>query len=294
MSPEPERAAPPGPGSVDHIRSFDHESSGDHEQALVRVSDDGPVRVITLARSRRHNALVPELINEVREATRTVSATPSIRAVVIAAEGSNFSTGGDVAEFAARSGTDRVEYAREIVGGLNSMILELIRLDVPVITAVQGMVTGGSIGLVLASDVVVLAPNATFTPYYVDVGFSPDGGWTALLPVRIGQARAMSVQLENSTIDAATAVEWGLATTIEKGEVTDAAIARAHLIAEKEPAAVRRTKRLLWDRLGDIEARLDAEFEEFIDEVGSDNATAGMVRFLGRNAQPSERHGGGS
>lgn len=258
----------------------------------VRVTDDGPVRVITLARSQRHNALVPDLIDGIRAAIQSASTIQAIRAVVIAAEGANFSTGGDVAEFAARSGNERLDYAREIVGGLNDMMLELIRLDVPVIAAVRGMVTGGSIGLVLASDVVLLDANATFAPYYVDVGFSPDGGWTALLPDRIGQARAMSVQLSNSVIDAPKAVSWGLATDIVPGDVTDAAVALAHTLATKKTATIRRTKRLLWGDLTVIEARLRAELESFVDEIGTDDATAGMAAFLEhRNPRSSETDG---
>lgn len=249
----------------------------------TRVTDDGPVRVVTLARPGRHNALVPETIEGVRAAIRSVPTDPAIRSVVIAADGANFSTGGDVAEFAARDGKELVAYARELVGGLNAMMLELIRLPVPVIAAVHGMVTGGSIGLVLASDVVLLESNATFAPYYVDVGFSPDGGWTALLPERIGQARALSVQLSNSTIDAPTAVAWGLATEIVPGDVTDAAVARAHALAAKKPAAVRRTKRLLWGDPAVIATRLDAELESFVDEITTEDATSGMAAYLRRS-----------
>lgn len=250
--------------------------------AFVRVLDDGPVRAVTLARPERHNALVPELIDGIRAALSATAQDPGIRVVVLAADGSNFSTGGDVAEFAAREGAERAHYARRIVGGLNAMMLDLIRLDVPVITAVQGAVTGGSIGLVLASDVVLLNPDATFAPYYVDVGFSPDGGWTALLPDRIGHARAMSVQLSNNVIDADTALSWGLVSEVVSGDVRAAAMARARVFAAKKPASVHRTKRLLWGDLAGIADRLDAELENFVEEIVTDEATAGMAAFLGR------------
>ncbi|MGH8826494.1 MAG: enoyl-CoA hydratase/isomerase family protein [Jiangellaceae bacterium] len=252
--------------------------------ALVYAHDDGPVRVITLHRPERHNALVPELVDGVRAAIRTAAAAPAVRAVVLTAEGPNFSTGGDVAEFAARSGPQLARYAREIVGGLNAMMLDLIGLDVPVVAAVHGAVTGGSLGFVLASDVVVASSDATFAPYYVDVGFSPDGGWTALLPDRIGPVRAMSVQLGNRILDARTAQDWGLvAELVTSGDVRDAAIGRAQLFAAKKPAAIRRTKRLLWGDLSVIAARLDAELESFIEQVVTDEATAGMAAFLARD-----------
>lgn len=254
----------------------------------VRVDDDGPVRIITLARPKRHNALVPELIDGVRAAVQSVPTNSAIRAVVIAGEGENFSTGGDIVEFAARSGDELSDYARDIVGGLNAMMLEFIGLDVPVIAAIQGMVTGGSLGLVLASDVVLVDVTATFSPYYVDVGFSPDGGWTALLPQRIGLTRAMSVQLSNSTIDATTAVSWGLATAVVSGDVTAAAVAQGHALAAKKSATVRRTKRLLWGDMTGIKARLDVELSNFVDEIGTDGATTGMAEFLSYRTKRSD------
>lgn len=256
--------------------------------SLVRVHDDGPVRVVTLNRPERHNALVPELIDGVRAAIRGAAAAPTVRAVVLAAEGGNFSTGGDVAEFASRSGPKLTRYAREIVGGLNAMMIELIALDVPVVAAVHGAVTGGSLGFVLASDVVVASPNATFTPYYVDVGFSPDGGWTALLPDRIGSARAMFIQVDNRILDARTAHDWGLiAELVTSGDVRAAAVERAKGFAAKKPAAIRRTKRLLWGDLAAISARLDAELESFVEQVVTEEATTGMAAFLARGHRSS-------
>lgn len=251
-------------------------------ESCVRVHDEGSVRVITLARAHRHNSLVPEFLTEIRAAVSTVRDEPSIRVVVIVAEGENFSTGGDVAQFAAHSGSSLTAYARELVGELNAAILDLVNLDVPVISAVQGIVTGGSIGLVLASDIVLVEPHTTFRPYYVDVGFSPDGGWSALLPQCIGWQRAMAVQLFNSTIDAQQALDWGLAAEVVTGDLMETALERARLIAVKQPASVRRTKRLMRADVKAIEAGLDLELENFVSEIASDAAAAGMQAFLTR------------
>ena len=248
---------------------------------FVRVHDEGSVRVVVMDRHERHNALVPELVDEVRAAVAAAADTDA-RAVVLAADGRNFSTGGDVAEFAARSGRERSDYSRHIVGGLNALILDLMGLDIPVVAAVQGAVTGGSLGLVLAADVVLLTPDATFTPYYVDVGFSPDGGWVALLPDRIGSARALAVQLGNDTIDAPTAVEWGLAAGVVTGGVREAAVQHALRYAAKKPGSIARTKRQIHGDLTVIARRLDAELENFVEQIGTDEADTGMADFLGR------------
>lgn len=254
---------------------------------FVRVHERGPVRLVVLDRPERHNALIPDLVDGLRSAVRAAEADPAVRAVVLAAEGPNFSTGGDVSEFARRSGPDLAAYAREIVGGLHALILELLRLDVPVVTAVRGMVTGGSLGVVLASDLVLATPDATFAPYYVDVGFSPDGGWTALLPDRIGRSRAMSVQLRNHGIDARTALAWGLVSEVVgtgdvTGDVTAAAMAVAEEVAGKRAGSVGRTKQLMRGDLVAIGDRLRAELDAFVEQVVTPEAAAGMAEFLAR------------
>ncbi len=265
---------------------------------FVRVHEHGAVRLVVIDRPERHNALVPDMVDSLRSAVREAGADPAVRAVVLAAEGPDFSTGGDVAAFARHSGPALATYAREIVGGLHALILELLRLGVPVVCAVRGMVTGGSLGLVLASDIVLAAPDARFAPYYVDVGFSPDGGWTALLPDRIGRGRAMSVQLRNLVLDARTAHDWGLVSeVVDRGDVTAAAVAVAEEVAGKPMGAVGRTKRLMLGDLVAIEHRLQAELDAFVEQVVTPEAAAGMAEFLGRRRHPaplapSSRHRG--
>ncbi|HCR80727.1 MAG TPA: enoyl-CoA hydratase/isomerase family protein, partial [Alcanivorax sp.] len=98
------------------------------------------------------------------------------------AEGRSFSTGGDVGGFYDTPRAERHDYASRVVGTLNAVILDLLSLPLPTVAAVHGMVTGGSVGLVLACDIVVAGPRASFAPWYTRVGYSPDGGWTALMP----------------------------------------------------------------------------------------------------------------
>lgn len=255
-------------------------------EKLVHVDDDGGLRTITLARPERHNALIPELLEQLLAALDVPS---PVRAVVLAAEGRSFSTGGDVAAFAARDGDERVAYARRIVGRLNEVVLAMLRLRVPVVAAVHGPVTGGSIGLVLASDLVLVGRGAWFAPYYVDVGFSPDGGWTALLPDRIGATRAAAIQLANDRVDAETAVDWGLASRLVDGDVAAAAQQVARNLTAKVPGSVERTKRLLVGDVEEIERRLDAELESFVDQIATSEATDGMAAFLRRQRTSTDR-----
>ena len=247
-------------------------------ESLVRVDSSGDVVHITLNRPRRHNALVPTLLREFRAA---LAQAATARAVTLQGSGPNFSTGGDVKAFADQAPETLGDYATEVVGELNAAILALIDLPVPVVAAAHGVTTGGSLGLLLASDVVIAAPDSSFAPYYAQVGFSPDGGWTALLPDRIGFGRARSWLLCNNTIDGATAAAWGLADELVPDPAA-AAASRAARIAELQPGALRRTKELCRPDRDRLAGRLEAELEQFVVQIDSPEARSGMARFLGR------------
>lgn len=247
---------------------------------LVLTEVAGSVATLTLNRPERHNSLVPELLHGILAGLDDLREEPALRALVLQANGRSFSTGGDVRAFWQHK--DDVEaYAEEIVGRLNQVILALIDFPVPVVAAVHGIVTGGSLGLVLASDVVLVAPEATFTPYYATVGFSPDGGWTALLPHVIGQKRAAGVLLRDQTITAEQAVEWSIALRIvPAGDIRREARTAARSIAEQKAGSVAHTKRLLWADRNAIAARLEEERRHFVQQITTDEARQGMQAFL--------------
>jgi enoyl-CoA hydratase/carnithine racemase len=245
---------------------------------LVLQDRDGAVGLLTLNRPGRHNSLVPELLTDLLSALHNLQSDPHIRAVVLQANGRSFSTGGDLQGFYDHLGTIDA-YAHEIVGLLNQAILAMVDLPVPVVAAVHGLVTGGSLGLVLASDIVLVAPEASFTPYYSLVGFSPDGGWTAWLPQIIGTRRTAQVLLQNDTIHAEQAVTWGLANQLVPGEQLQAqALSIARDIAAKQPGSIRQTRKLL--RPTGLDGRLETERRHFVARISTAEAQQSMIAFL--------------
>jgi 2-(1,2-epoxy-1,2-dihydrophenyl)acetyl-CoA isomerase len=249
---------------------------------LVKKQRSGPVATLILNRPERHNSLVPALLLELLAALEEVDNDPTVRAIVLGAEGRSFSTGGDVKAFFS-AGEDLSRYATETVELLNQAIQAMLQLPKPIVTAVHGLVTGGSLGLLLGSDVVLMARDATITPWYSVVGFSPDGGWTAMLPDLTGRKRASDVLLRNRTIDADQAVDWGIASeVVDGGSVLGAATAVAQEIAEMVPRSIAAMKRQLWVELADVAARLEAERKAFVEQIVTPEALKGMAAFLGR------------
>jgi 2-(1,2-epoxy-1,2-dihydrophenyl)acetyl-CoA isomerase len=240
-----------------------------------------PVATITLNRSERHNSLIPDLLRQMLDALESVACNTEIRAVVLRAKGRSFSTGGDVKAFYDHLDTLE-DYANLIVGLLNEVIIAMIDLPMPIVTAVHGLVTGGSLGLLLASDIVLIAPEVCITPYYSVVGFSPDGGWTALLPEFIGNRRTAAILMTNGTINSQTAVEWGIANRcVAADQIHAAAYEIAQTIAQQKSNSIRLTKQLLRLSHEKLLTKLEAERSQFVRQLITEEARAGMGAFLG-------------
>ncbi len=251
--------------------------------------NNGKIARLALNRPERHNSLVPELLEQLLDGLRLVDGDLSIRVLILAAEGRSFSTGGDLDGFYNHL-EDLESYASHLVGLLNEVILGIMRMKIPVIVAVQGQVTGGSLGLVLAADIVMLTQSATFRPYYPVVGFSPDGGWTAILPRLIGSKRTAEVLLTNRTISAEQAVQWGLANRVlADDELENAVLEIAGTIASMKPGSIICTKELLMGPADEIAALLEAEKQSFVAHVSSQEAIQGLDEFLDRVGRESTK-----
>lgn len=249
---------------------------------LVKTHRTPPVATVELDRPDRHNSLVPELLRDLLDAFDVVANDDEVRAVVLAAAGRSFSTGGDV-RFFSNAGDHLADCAHETVGLLNDAIMAMIRMRKPIVAAVHGIVTGGALGLLLGADVVLMAPEATITPWYTTVGYAPDGGWTAILPGVIGEQNVARILLNDETITAAEAVSWGLAT-----EVVDPAAIRSRAVAlgtemtgiNQGPSS---TRWLLPQADHEsVAAGLEAERRAFVDQILTPEARRGMDLFLGR------------
>jgi len=259
--------------------------------SLVRLKRDGALATLILARPGMGNALVPELLEDLLAALAKLRADAGVQAVVLRAEGEAFSLGGDMRRFAREFDGDIEAYGAKLVELLNEAILALIDLPQPVLAVVHGHVTGGSLGLVLACDLVVMAQGAVFKSHYLSAGFAPDGGWTALLPRRIGFQRAASALLLNRSMRAEEALACGLITETVISEELETAAARVADRLLRAPAnTLRSAKRLLWHDRAEIAAALEAERQAFVAAVAG--ARQGVSDFLASFSSYPDGHGG--
>lgn len=252
--------------------------------SLVRSErpEAGVVRLV-LARPAMHNALVPELLDDLLAALREVAQSKDCAAVVLAADGPAFSIGGDMRRFRRERQGNLRDYSAALVGKLNETILALIDLPQPIVAAVHGVVTGGSIGLVLAADLAYLAPQAVFKAHYATAGFAPDGGWTVLVARLAGPRRAAAALLLNRSLRAEEAVAWGLANeVVAAGQLQETALAAARKIAAYPAGTMRAAKALLRRDRERLAADLEAERRHFLELIEAPAALAGVDGFLQR------------
>lgn len=244
----------------------------------VALNHDAGIATLTLNRPDRCNALDDSLLADLHAA---LDGLGQPRALVLRAAGRHFSTGGDVARFAqAVAAGNGVPYAEAVVGGLNRAILRISALPCPVIAEVQGALTGGALGLVLAADMVAVNRTAFVQPFYSVVGFAPDGGWTAMLPDRIGTARARAILLLNQRLDAQDLLALGLA----QAAADDTAPVVAQWLARLEThlaGSMADTKALLQCQPR-LQHALDAERVAFIARLNTADVRDGMARFIAR------------
>jgi 2-(1,2-epoxy-1,2-dihydrophenyl)acetyl-CoA isomerase len=240
---------------------------------------DGIFRIVL--NGPRANALEPGLLTELLRALDDLAASGARRAIL--SGGRNFSTGGDVARFldAAERG-EAEDYADRVVPLLQDCVARIVAMPALVAVAARGAITGGAAGLLFASDIAVLSPDAFVQPYYATVGFAADGGWTALLPGRIGLGAAQDWLHADRRKTAEELSALRLASEVHPEPEERAAGLLSALNIDSALAA----KRLLWDdpRQRALHARLDAETAAFRALIGQPATRAGMARFLGKTA----------
>jgi enoyl-CoA hydratase/carnithine racemase len=174
-------------------------------KAALLVREDGPAARITLNRPEKRNALSLEVMLELLEALRRVSAADGVRAIVIDANGPAFSAGHDLSEMVDRD----VAFHQRLFDICTELMEAVHRLPQPVIAKVEGIATAAGCQLVAACDLAVAADEARFATPGVRIGLFCSTPMVALSRA-IGRKRALEMLLTGKPVDARTAVEWGL------------------------------------------------------------------------------------
>lgn len=256
------------------------------DQDTVRVEVDGPTARVVLTAARRRNPLSVTTMRAVTAGLREVSTTEGVRVVVLAAEGPAFSAGHDLSEMVDRTLAEE----REVFTVCTEMMKAVHDVPQPVIAAVQGMAVAAGCQLVATADLAVAADHAVFGTPGVKIGLFCSTPMVAVSRA-IGRKRAMQLLLTGETIDAATAVEWGLVNEAVPAEALEARVAElARQVADASGATLRIGKEAFYRQIDLSEDEAYAEMSEVMaTNAMTCDAQEGMSAFL-QKRQPVWQH----
>jgi len=200
------------------------------------------IAVITIDRPERLNALDEDHYAALSDAWVRVRDDPQIRCAVVTGAGDrSFCVGADLKGFIGRRQDAQALWLTQR-GQLLNRGLEVWK---PVIAAVNGYCLGGGLTMLLATDIRIAVPGATFGLSEVKRGLIPANGGTQRLLAQLPHAIGMELLLTGDPIDAEAALRWGLVNrVVDRGVLMDTALACARRIAANAPLAVQAAKEL--------------------------------------------------
>jgi len=224
----------------------------------LRLTRRGAVVEVRLSRPRVRNAIDDALRDHLIAAFAAIAGDDAVRAVVLTGEGSAFCAGGDVSAMRERlavppgrlaiDGWRRIRHTERLATAVHD-------LDKVTIAAVNGPAAGFGMDLALCCDFILAADTAAFAMSYILRGLVPDGGGLYHLPRRVGLARAKELIFSGRRVEAAEALDLGIADrVVPAAELEEAAWAWAAELAKAPGPALALAKSIL-DRTFELSPR---------------------------------------
>lgn len=238
----------------------------------IVVASNGPVVELRFNRPDKKNAITGAMYAALADGIALAAGDPGARVVTIVANGDTFTAGNDLNDFMAAPPLDMDQPVFRFLRAISACVK-------PIVAGVQGAAVGVGTTLLLHCDLVVAAPDASFSLPFVDLGLVPEAASSLLLPRLIGPQRAAKHFILGEPFDAATALAYGLATEVaDNVEARVADIARR--IAAKPPEAVRLTKAFIRADKDAVAQRMAEEGEAFAARLQSAEAAEAFRAFF--------------
>jgi len=244
----------------------------------VRIERHGAVAHLVLDRPERLNALTPEMMEQLSDATLSLQKDGAVRAVLLRGEGRAFCAGADVGTMQSLdvlSGRQRIQRAHRVITGLAN-------LDKPVIAAVRGATVGVGWSMALACDLILASDNAKFSLVFKKIGLAPDGAAAYFLTQYIGVLRARELMMSARMVPAEEGRQLGMVNEVVPDDQLDArGVALAEELAESATFALAVGKRMFRNAMQpSLEAFLDYEAQAQNLVLHSDDRKEGVAAFM--------------
>ncbi|OZI53443.1 enoyl-CoA hydratase [Bordetella genomosp. 4] len=206
------------------------------------IEDRGAVRILTMNRPEKHNALNTALTQTLLDSLRAADSNPAVNAVVLTGAGKSFCAGADTTEFSALTPEDpqAVTARADLTTALH---LVFSQMNKPVISAVRGNALGGGAGLAIACDLSVMSETVRFGYPELKHGIVA-AVVMANLVRQVGRKQAFELVALAEPLDGHAAKAMGLCNrVVPDAQVLDVALALASTVAGWSPVAMATTKR---------------------------------------------------
>ena len=241
---------------------------------IVTERSNGILRV-ELNRPEKKNALTAAMYAQLADIFNEAAKDEETRVVLWHSTGGNFSAGNDIGDF-LKNPPGRGESPQ------TRLMDAFIRLENPIVVAVQGVAIGGGTTMLTHCDVVYAGESARFQLPFINLGLVPEFGSSSSLPARIGYLQAAELYLLGEPFTAARAAELGVVTRVVPDQQLFAtATETAQKLAAKPGGALRASKRLLKQGFIDqVKAAIKLEMQSFSEHVRSADAKEALSAFL--------------
>jgi enoyl-CoA hydratase/carnithine racemase len=208
------------------------------------VENRGAVRILTMNRPEKRNALNSELTRGLLEALRATDTDEAVGAVVLTGAGPGFCAGADLAEFKDLRDPASAEDRAELTMNLH---LVFSRISKPIVTAINGAAMGGGAGLAIAGDLAVMAEGAKLG--YPETRHGIVAAIVMANLVRqVGRKAAFELVALGEPIDAARALELGMVNFVFSAkDLLPESLKIAEKLAMVSRPAMTETKRLFYE-----------------------------------------------
>lgn len=246
----------------------------------ILVSTESQIRILTLDRPDKRNALNDELIAYLKAALSDADADESVKCIVIRGAGKDFCSGADLSALQKIAGASYEENLKD-ARSLGELFELIRRVRVPVIAAVHGRALAGGCGLATACDIVIATNTARFGYPEVKIGFVP-AMVAAILRRNLGEKKSFELLTQGFEYSAEDALSLGLINAIfNEDGFDDAAIEYASVYTKVSGSAVAMTKRLLYGIDGsDLSSAIEQGVKVNAEARMTEDCKKGIARFL--------------
>lgn len=226
----------------------------------IRVEMQDGLAIVSLAQPERGNPIDGDFARDFKQVLAGLGDTSDLRAVLLRADGANFSFGGDLKKLYPERAS-LAPLVRRWTADLHTGLQRAWQLPVPIVAAVQGFAMGGGVALLAGCDVVLSGESARFGSAFAQLGFSCDSGSSVTLTARMGPARARRFVLLAEVLASQQALQAGLVDRVVADEkLPEEALALAQRLAKGPTVAYGEIKRLfLCAGAAQMQAQLEDE-----------------------------------